>query len=677
MTPEDWELRKALDARSAAPSPEFRSRLSQALAPGRPATNWTPAVAAVAVFALCAATIGVLAYARHLGSPQGNASGARLASPSPTAVPTPLPGVLTLSAPSAGVVWAAVDSNRLFVSADGGGTWSERSLPAQVGLPPAISFISRDEGWLVTAGSPATQCDTQSVAIWHTTDGAASWRRLAAAGIAEEQCKENVWFFDSRHGFLTAWDDNHRPTVYRTADGGGTWSPSTLPDPPDYVSASGGFNLRAGWVKQFGSVLYLEAWGSQDSPMHDRQYVFRSADGGATWSWMTKVPSPAIVMVTESRWLLLTAPGQSQETTSSGQQWHPYQTDLNLGADASGSQVLFADPNVGYAKGSAALERTSDGGAHWGPISIPDTGRATTSPTPSQAQIPMPSEAQLSAPTSNVVWALVGGHLFRSVDQGASWQQRTWAPYQGGGGTPVISFVDGLRGWALFPGVPSTQCLQAGAQLWATSDGAATWKLVATASDQNQAPGGLPFDQCKEYAYLVDAVHGFVAGHDALRRPAVYRTSDGGATWATSTLPDPPGFVTNGGGNALQVVAMRAFGASVLAVAGNGSGAEYAFRSIDSGATWSYAATLPPGPAEVVFVTDTRWLLIGNDAAGQETTDGGKSWHAWSTDYKDAAGVASTFVFADGAVGYGTVRGDVHRTTDGGAHWELIKNSWP
>jgi hypothetical protein len=64
--------------------------------------------------------------------------------------------------------------------------------------------------------------------------------------------------------------------------------------------------------------------------------------------------------------------------------------------------------------------------------------------------------------------------------------------------------------------------------------------------------------------------------------------------------------------------------------------------------------------------------VIYNDGSGQETTDAGKSWHPFSTDYADAAGVASTFVFADGSVGYGTVRGGLQRTVDGGSHWIRI-----
>lgn len=281
-----------------------------------------------------------------------------------------------------------------------------------------------------------------------------------------------------------------------------------------------------------------------------------------------------------------------------------------------------------------------------------------------------------------MVWVLVqGDYLFRSSDQGATWQQRTWVPYRGGGGNPVISFVDDKFGWALFPGLPGTQCQRAGAQLWRTSDGAAAWQLIYSVSDQSNGPTGLTFDQCKDYTVVLDAANGFVAGHDTARRPIISRTTDGGVTLSQSKLPDPPDCFIAGGGNSLQVLVIRRFGATLLATAESPAGSQYVFRSTDAGATWSYAATVAVDPYRLaVLVEETRWLFIGNDGLGQETTDGGKSWHTWTSYYQDAAGVASTFVFAspqvvfaDAMVGYATVRGSIQRSVDGGGHWETIK----
>ena len=57
----------------------------------------------------------------------------------------------------------------------------------------------------------------------------------------------------------------------------------------------------------------------------------------------------------------------------------------------------------------------------------------------------------------------------------------------------------------------------------------------------------------------------------------------------------------------------------------------------------------------------------------RETTDGGKTWHFYASDYQQAAPVAPQIVFGDANVGYATARGAIQRTIDGGAHLTSIK----
>jgi hypothetical protein len=76
-------------------------------------------------------------------------------------------------------------------------------------------------------------------------------------------------------------------------------------------------------------------------------------------------------MVSESRWLQLFSPGMSMESTTSGQQWHPYESDFNAGA----GNLVFGDSQVGYAVPQGALLRTFDGGRHWERISAPGLPR--------------------------------------------------------------------------------------------------------------------------------------------------------------------------------------------------------------------------------------------------------------------------------------------------------------
>src|SRR4029077_14227466 len=90
-------------------------------------------------------------------------------SPSPIA----LPSFGQLSAPSGTVVWALVAGAHLFRSTDRGSTWEERTLPTPL-INGDVAFMDEKTGLLLSAGSPATQCQTQLAVIWRTTDGAAS-----------------------------------------------------------------------------------------------------------------------------------------------------------------------------------------------------------------------------------------------------------------------------------------------------------------------------------------------------------------------------------------------------------------------------------------------------------------------------------------------------------------------
>src|SRR5256885_4612056 len=110
------------------------------------------------------------------------------ASSSPTPTPISLPSIAQLSSPSGTVVWALVGGTRLFRSSDRGDTWAERSLPT--GLANIeVAFVDDRSGLLLAGGSPATQCQTQTVTIWRTTNGAATWQQLGPTGIPHARAR--------------------------------------------------------------------------------------------------------------------------------------------------------------------------------------------------------------------------------------------------------------------------------------------------------------------------------------------------------------------------------------------------------------------------------------------------------------------------------------------------------
>lgn len=293
------------------------------------------------------------------------------------------------------------------------------------------------------------------------------------------------------------------------------------------------------------------------------------------------------------------------------------------------------------------------------PTAAPTTAApATTAPAASASLIPLPNTAQLSAPSATVVWALVANtRLFVSTDRGDTWKEQK-LPAQTS--NALVSFIDDHEGWLAALGAPTGSCQAQSFELAHTADAGATWSPLAVT--------GIPPAQCKNNLAFRDATNGLVTASDGTAAPVVYRTTDGGRTWtASQPLPQAPG--STGG---LTVVSVRAFGTTVLADVTD-QAKHYAYRSSDGGTTWTYANTAPNQQDVIAFVTATRWLQISSPGNSKETTDGGATWHAFTTDYQQAAPIPPVVTFGDAQVGYATVRGAIQRTVDGGAHWTSIR----
>lgn len=340
-------------------------------------------------------------------------------------------------------------------------------------------------------------------------------------------------------------------------------------------------------------------------------------------------------------------------------------TGLLLGLLLSGCSAAPAAPSPSPAPATVAAATPS-------PTVAPTPATSTPAPTAARTPIPLPNTAQIDAPSGTIVWVLVGdqnGRIFRSADRGDTWREGSLPPT-----APIVfSFIDDREGWAMNQrtGVPPPaggQC-GSGLSLVHTTDGAVTWQAVGATGIP--APG-----PCLNTIRFADAQRGFIAAFDPAGSPVIYRTADGGRTWtASARLSDPPGFATRAG-QVLSTGRVSAFGSALLVTASPtnpSTGTSYVYRSTDGGATWTYASTAPNSTEDVAFVTATRWLQISSPGNSKETTDGGASWHAYTTDYQQAAPVAPSVVFGDAQTGYATVRGAIQRSVDGGAHWTAIK----
>lgn len=234
-----------------------------------------------------------------------------------------------------------------------------------------MSFSSEREGWGTVFFQPGSQCTFEEIELHRTIDGAATWEtltweKLAAAGIADFQCKGGAVFADDQRGILVANDNNGLPTVYRTADGGRSWRGTRLTDPPGFKTQGGGVHLTPGRPRWFGATVLMPVSGYVSGTVNS--YMYRSRDSGATWSYVDDIPISGVAFVTETRWLRFVFP--MEETTDSGATWHSFASDYSQAAGVV-PYAVFADASVGYATVRGSIQRTVDGGAHWTAITTP------------------------------------------------------------------------------------------------------------------------------------------------------------------------------------------------------------------------------------------------------------------------------------------------------------------
>jgi photosystem II stability/assembly factor-like uncharacterized protein len=221
-----------------------------------------------------------------------------------------------------------------------------------------------------------------------------------------------------------------------------------------------------------------------------------------------------------------------------------------------------------------------------------------------------------------------------------------------------MSFLDPSRGWVLLVSEISTEVV-------ATIDAGQTW----TTQYQGKISGWR--------IQFVDAMHGWVAGHDVCAYPptpachgVLLATSDGGATW-TQTSPttewiDAVAFASPSDGWALGVEECNACDVWHL------------LRTNDGGLTWQSEPLPGIGFGYQLFRFGSEGIIPRrNDILVSE--DNGLTW----TPRENGCGTAFLYeawfndrihgwtVCGDGRAGGMLVEKFVHATSDGGITWEL------
>lgn len=178
-----------------------------------------------------------------------------------------------VSAVSARVVWASGARGTIVRTADGGATWANVSPPGVADLDfRDIEAVDERVAFAMSAG------EGRASRLYKTTDGGASWTLLRANG------PEGFWdafgLWDATHGILMGDAVNGRFALLTTTDGV-NWVEQQGPraEKGEAAFAASGTALVTRGTR--------EAWFATGGPGGGR--VFRTEDAGKSWS-VTRTP---------------------------------------------------------------------------------------------------------------------------------------------------------------------------------------------------------------------------------------------------------------------------------------------------------------------------------------------------------------------------------------------------
>ncbi len=304
------------------------------------------------------------------------------------------------------------------------GIWEPVSYGEDVSLN-SVYFVTVEEGW-VTGGNGSA-----NGVLLHTKDGGQTWEVVLGDPGGNQREFYGLRFVDQLTGFVVQATNSGPHRLLRTTNGADWTVTGTVPEHViDYrfLSATDGVTTESGailrttdagksWKEVFQCALRVQVAGltrnaaclidafafpsasvgyaigySYDVP---GLYVFRTEDGGQTWTGALAVPGDDtgkeghVFFTSEQTGYICTQGGSLFGTTDGGVVW----TGLPGASCERHAQLLFADPEVGWALHYHTLTYTVDGGRRW-----------------VSRQVPLPAQvAAFSLPRRDRAYA-VGGH---------------------------------------------------------------------------------------------------------------------------------------------------------------------------------------------------------------------------------------------------------------------------
>lgn len=330
---------------------------------------------------------------------------------------------------------------------------------------------------------------------------------------------------------------------------------------------------------------------------------------------------------------------------------------LHMVSPTSGWALVWSSNPAG--RGNAVLEPavTHDEGHSWVPV------------TPAAARpLLVNGTALLYAVSAQRAWVAVNhgdGNstvVFSTVDGGQSW---TESKPVAGGQAVAMDFAGSGQGWLLVS--PGAAMGQEPVDVYSTSDGGATWSLLAS---------GLPAECDKTGMTFTSAQVGWITSTCA-GGYQVLVSRDGGEQWAATVLPLPDPACPDG----CAAASLQFAGDTTVLVVSSYPAVAVLLVSTDAGESWR-TETMPAGTGPYPRVTFFGSAYAIAVAAGSQgaigpdfylTADGGQTWTAVAQGREFGSGGAS-FDFLSPQLGFAwTDAGQqLYQTSDSGRTWTIV-----
>ncbi len=466
--------------------------------------------------------------------------------------------------------YVATEDGEVFFTDDGGHSWDTR-LQGSWNEFRDLFFLSLDEGYATVGWGD----------LLKTKDGGRTWSAVDLSALGWSTRVKDLWFINSKDGFLV---NDYK--FYSTSDGGKTWI--------EIPGVSGDGFAK---IKFYGkSIGYL--FGGNG-------YMYRTADGGKNWDFLTPGVSPSaavgiaraagkLFIATKSYYYSYDAARAMAVSTDEGVSW----STLNYFSEGNLYQIDFAGEEEGVVIGEAGLFKTTDNGLTW-----------------NQTPMDLTPVHDVHFIDENTVILLSAGDLYKSTDGGATTRKVLTTdkdnPYVPAG--KLFGFYDALFSVSWYA-------------VYRSDDLGETWDLVST------DPG-----------YYTQGMH-FVSSTTGYRIElfgSVEKTVDGGKTWVNVFTREP---------TTSNVFRAIFFLNESLGYAGG----DYLQRTVDGGVTWERINWQFYDILAIHFENEDHGYVVTMSGQVLETTDGGQTWQGIFSASGDLADVqfGNGEIYLSGANGF-------------------------